>query len=69
MSSHRPLCAILLNAITFSSFTCIELEIVVIYFFIILLSRSLDLEVELLGDSHGVFSKLEVAIVLFLLIA
>ena len=69
MSSHRPLSAILLDAITFSSFTCVELEIVVIYFFIILLSRSLDLEVELLGDSHGVFSKLEVAIVLFLLIA
>ena len=56
MSSHGPLCAILLYAGTFTTFTCVEFEVVVIYFFIILLARSLDLEVELLGYAHGIFT-------------
>ena len=69
MSSHGPLSAILLDAVTFTSLTCVEFEVVVIFFVIFLLPRFLDLEVKLFGDAHGVFSQLEVAIIsLFLLI-
>ena len=56
MSTHGPLCAILLYAGTFTTFTCIEFEVVVIDIFVILLARCLDLKVELLGYAHGIFS-------------
>ena len=68
MPAHGPLSAILLNAITFTCFTCVEFKVVVIFFILILLPRCLDLEVKLFGDAHGVFSQLEVAIISLLLL-
>ena len=56
MSTHGPLRPILLDAVTFTSLTCVEFKVVVIIFVIFLLPRFLDLEVKLFGDAHGVFS-------------
>ena len=69
MSSHGSLSTNLLNTFTITTFTSVEFEIVVIYIFIIFLPRGLNLEVKLLRDAHGIFSKLEVAIVSLLLLA